>query len=240
MISQKHRVIPVVVMLCMTSPAMSDIAVPDGVERYSRDLDGVVKGVGRVSLEPLFEEGRRAGTALVRDRQLERLDDLTYRKVQELLKGFVVRREEIVLVEPRADFFLRLARDKGTKTDEAFFEALQKTYPDGIWPAYKQALTDDTACIVFDKGILSELYGVWRGFQQSYPEQYPTETNRELTRIEDAVGSTCACGGRESAVRDLSSFVAEYPDTRVAGSVLSRLASLKKGGSDMVFYCKPK
>ncbi len=147
-------------------------SVPEGVERYARDMDAVMKSSGPVSLEPAFGDGIAAAKALERD-QLERLDESTYANVRAAMVGFVLIREEVIAAVPDADFFLKLARERGTSIDRAFFEARKKTYPDPLWPAHLEPRTDFSGCTVFDGRTLTGIYGVWTAFQEAYPGPLP-------------------------------------------------------------------
>jgi hypothetical protein len=119
----------VLVVVAFSTPvfAASDpiTSVPEGVERYAREMDAVMKSPGPVSLEPVFGEGLSAAKALERD-QLERFDQSTYTKVQAAMVGFAVNREEAVFADPLADFFLKLAREKGTRNRPSLFRSPEK------------------------------------------------------------------------------------------------------------------
>jgi hypothetical protein len=214
--------------------------VPEAVERYARDMDVAMRSSGPIALEPVFEEGLAAAKGL--DRDLERFDEPTYRKVQGMMAGFLVDREEAIVVGPHADFFLKLAREKGTSVDRAFFEAQKETYPDGPWwPAYMEPRTDFQGCVIFDGRTLTALYGVWVAFQKSYPERYRAAAQQELAQIEGepGLGSTCACGGEEEVQKELENFLKAFPNSPLAAKVAARLQTLKKHASGIRFHCTP-
>jgi len=211
--------------------------VPEAVQRYARQLQAVRKSAGPVSLEPLFEQGIAAGAAV--QPQLEQFAAATYRQVQELMAGFFVGREEVVVAEPDAGFFLKLA-ENGTATDRAFFGLLKKTYPESYWPAYKQQRTDYGGCIDFEGHFLTELYAEWMSFQKAYPGQYRRAAQKELTGIEEAVSGTCACGGEEDVARELAAFQKAFPNAPIAGQVAAVRAALASHTSPMRFHCQPQ
>jgi HEAT repeat protein len=213
--------------------------VPEAVECYGRDLDAAMKSAGPVALEPVLEKGLAAARDLERG-ELERLDEPTYRKVQSAMVGFFVSREEIVVAAPDADFFLKLARAKGTAVDRAFFEAYKETYPDGIWPAYIRAQTDVSGCRVFDGKTLTGLYGAWIAFQKSHPGQYREAAQKELTGIEEALESTCACGGEDGVRKELEKFLKTFPGLPVAAEVAARLQAVENHTSGIRFHCTPR
>jgi hypothetical protein len=231
----------VLVVVAFSTPvfAASDpiTSVPEGVERYAREMDAVMKSPGPVSLEPVFGEGLSAAKALERD-QLERFDQSTYTKVQAAMVGFAVNREEAVFADPLADFFLKLAREKGTRIDRAFFEAQKKTHPDGILPAYMQQQSDYSGCYVFDGGTITSLYGIWIAFQESYPDHYREATQVELSRIAEVLASTCACEGEDSVRKEFENFLKIYPGSPLAAKVAARLQTLNSHTSGIRFYCK--
>ena len=224
-------------MVALFLALLSSSLIPSGVERYSQDLSAVMKSSGPISLEPVFESGISAADDLVRE-QLERFDQPTYRKVQSAMVGFAVSREEVIVAAPLADFFLKLAREKGTSVDRAFFEALKRTYPEGTWPAYYRAQTDYSGCTVFDSNTLTETYGSWLTFQKAYPGRYRSATEKELEGIEAALESTCACGGEEGVRNGLEKFLKGYPNSALAAKVSARLQAIRNRTSGIRFYCK--
>jgi hypothetical protein len=212
--------------------------VPPGVERYARDMDTVMKSPGPISLEPVFEEGMTAAKALETD-QLERFDEPTYQKVQSLMVGFFLRRVEVVVAAPDPDFFLKLAREKGTSVDRAFFEAQKRTYLKGHWHAYLQQVTDYSGCTIFDGKTLTEIWGTWTAFQKSYPGRYREDTQKELTNVEEQLVGNCACGGADGVQKELENFLKAYPDSPLAAKVAAHLQAVKNGTSGVRFNCRP-
>jgi hypothetical protein len=212
--------------------------IPPGVERYARDMDALVKSSGPISLEPVFEEGMSAANALKRD-QLERFDEPTYQKVRSMMVGFLLGRVEVVVADPRADFFLKLARERGTSVDLAFFEAQKRTYPESYWPAYREPVTDYSGCTVFDGKTLTEIWGAWIAFQTSYPDRYREATQKELAKTEEDLVGNCACGGEDGVRKELENFLRAYPSSPIAAKVASHLQAVKDRTSGMRFYCRP-
>jgi hypothetical protein len=214
-------------------------AVPESVERYARNINAAMKELGPVSLETVFEEGIVAADALERG-QLERLDEPTYQKVCSMMLGFYITRAEVILAVPNAGFFLKLAREKGTKADQAFFEALKTTYPEGPWPAYVKQQTDYGGCTTFDGTVLSQTYGAWISFQQAYPGRYRGVAQKELAGVQEALRSTCACGGADEVRKGLGIFLSAYPHSSIAAEVASRLQAVNSGTSDIRYNCSPR
>jgi hypothetical protein len=157
-----------------------------------------------------------------------------------MMVGFALSREETVRATPIPDFFWRLARDKGTGADRAFFSILKRTYPDTSFPAYYGPQTDYGGCVLFDGNTLTTLYGAWVGFQRLYPERYTRAVTQELAAIEQALSSTCACGGKDGVLRELELFSTEFPDSAIAGQLAPRIASLRSGTAAVRFNCQAR
>ncbi len=219
-----------------SSQSVAGSAVPEGVARYARDMELLTKSPRPVSFESILEEGRSVADALVRG-DLERFDDATYEKVRTMMVGFIVEREEVIVAAPDADFFLKLAREKGTDVDRAFFEALKKTYPDGYWPAYSLRQTDYSGCTMFEGKELPDVYGAWVGFQKAHPDHYRAAAQKELTKVEEELGSTCACSGEDGVRKGLEHFLNAYPASPIAASVAARLQAIKNHTSNIRFNC---
>jgi hypothetical protein len=207
----------------------------EAVDRYARYM-GAVVNQGLSSLETAFEEGMSVATVL-QSGQLAQLDGTAYLNVRDKMVGFKISREGAIVAAPLPDFFLPLARAKGSTTDQAFFEALKQTYPSGVVPAYYNALTDTSACAVSDEAPAA-LYGVWIAFQKSHPGAYPTAVKKELTGMEQAMESQCVCGGEGEVRNQLEDFLKAYPSSPAAGQLASRLQALENHASDIRFYCR--
>jgi hypothetical protein len=213
--------------------------VPEAVEGYGRDMAAAMKSPGPVALEPVFEKGLAAAADLERG-QLERLDEPTYGKVQSAMVGFAVSREEVVVAAPDPDFFLKLAREKGTDVDRAFFGAYKETHPLSIWPAYIRLQTDVSGCRAFDGKTLTGLYGLWIAFQKSYPGQYREAAQKEVAGIEETLESTCACGGEDEVRNALEAFLKAFPGSPVAAKAAARLRTIGNHTSGIRYYCTPR
>jgi hypothetical protein len=212
--------------LALTCAAQTISTVPEGVERYARDINAVMNSSGTVSLEKAFEEGLLAAEALKPD--MERLAEPTFQKVKRLMAGFIVNRDEVIFAEPDANFLLKMAREKGTKADQAFFETLAKTYTEGIWAAYIIPKTDWGGCMVFGGKTLSGTYGFWISYQKAHPDLYQGAVRKELALIQSALESECVCGGEDEYRKELQGFLKTYPASPFASGVASRLEALNK------------
>ncbi len=238
-IRRKFLVI-VAMLLNITSVAQTVSVVPEVVKHYEREINSAISSSNPISLEKVFEEGIAAAEALGGS-ELDRLDDSTFQKVKRMMIGFWVNRVEVVVVAPDPSFFLNLAREKGTKVDRAFFDALKKTYPHPkSWsPAYERPQTDFSGCIIFDGETLSNVYEAWKTFQDIYPERYNAGLRREFARIAAALESTCVCGGEDEYRSELQKFLKSYPTSPFAPKVSSRLEAAKSNTSKIRFHCLP-
>ena len=108
------------------------------------------------SLEDLLRRGNELAAELRPN--IEHLSVEDYRSVERGMKGFVVNREEVIIVEPDTRFFSKLAGEIGTTPDRLYFGYMLKVRPDGYWPAYVTRQTDAGGCIAFGSGTLSALY----------------------------------------------------------------------------------
>jgi hypothetical protein len=231
------RILLVAVVSAGTSRA--DDTIPIAVSQYAQEIDAVMKAAPPVSLEGAYTKGVSAADALVHG-GLEQFDEATYRKLQNMMTGFFVSRDETIRAGPVPDFFLKLAREKGTVVDQEFFALLKETYPENYSPAYYRNLTDYAGCVVFEGKTLTTLYAAWSGFQKSHPEQYEDAAEKERKAIESALMTTCVCGTQDSFIREIDLFLKSSPASRIAEQVASRLQSVRSGNSEVQFNCEPR
>ena len=95
------------------------------------------------------------------DTALESLSADAFTRLTVELKGAVINREEVVLVEPDVDYFQALAAARGDDADRAFFAALKATYPSSVWPVYVDQKTDFGGCTRFGSMSLVGTYTRW-------------------------------------------------------------------------------
>jgi hypothetical protein len=212
--------------------------VPEDVERYALDMNAMMRSPASVSLANAFEKGVLAAEAL--KQHIEKFDEPTFQKVKRRMVGFYVNRVEVIWAEPDATFFLKLAREKGAKADQAFFEALEETYPEGVWAAYIVPKTDWGGCTVFNGKTLSGAYGMWIAFQKAYPRKYQSTVQKELAKIQSALESECVCGDEDEYLKELQSFLKTYPTSPFVSSVASRLNAVNKKTIKIRFHCEPQ
>jgi hypothetical protein len=240
-IAKRAFLIVAAISLALTSAAQTISAVPEGVQRYARSINAAMGSSGPGSLEKAFEEGLLASEALEHG-ILDRLDEPTFQKVKRMMAGFWINRVEVISADPDPSFFVKLAHEKGTKVDQAFFELLKKTYPDPhSWaPAYIEPKTDWGGCTIFDGKTLSGTYGAWIAFQKAYPGRYQGGVRKELAQIKSALESECVCGGEDECRRELQSFLKTYPTSPFASVVASHLEAVNNHTPKIRFHCQPR
>jgi hypothetical protein len=109
------------------------------------------------------------------------------------LPGAIVSRDEVVLVEPDPDYFVRLAASRGDRADRAFASALKRTYPQSVWPVYNERQTDYSGCTRFGSLTLVDAYRVWTAFQHTFPGRYVDPVAKDVDAVvRELTTSTCA------------------------------------------------
>jgi hypothetical protein len=160
---------------------------------------------------------------------LESLSGDEYSRVAHL-PGLVVNREEVVFVNPDADYFAKLAAARGDAADRAFFRALKATYPDSVWPVYVDQQTDYSGCTRFGSGTLVGAYRSWSDFQRRFPARYRDPARKEIDEVTMKLAeSTCACGDLASVQNELQRFLAAFPASPIGAKVTARLQAARAG-----------
>ena len=160
-----------------------------------------------------------------------------FAKLEHTLSGIILNRGEVILAEPDPHFFSELSSEYGGFVDRSFFELFSKTYPDGVWPVYLTQQTDYSGCTEFGEGHLVRSYREWSRFRTSHPLRYQREVKRIIDQIQEQIVSTCACGDRDSVLRELREFAAAFPKSPVHKAVKDRIKELEEGSSDVRFQC---
>jgi hypothetical protein len=206
------------------------------VGAYGHEVSRVEASAAPVSLEPLLERGNQLAAEL--KPIIEELPTGDYEHAVRDMKGFVVNRDEVVLVEPDARFFSTLARKVGTDQDRAYFGFMVKVAPEGYWPIYVVRQTDVGGCTDYGTGTLSKLYAEGTETASKLGPYYRREVEKTLGDIaRQLTGSTCACGDLESVVQELRTFLATSPRAAPAAAVRARLASIERGERVMRTEC---
>ncbi len=196
-----------------------------------------VEASGRTaSLEGLLRRGNELASEL--KPVIEQLSDQDFVAVERGMRGYVVNREEVILVEPDTRFFSKLAGRIGTAQDRLYFDFMLKARPDGYWPAHVRRLTDAGGCVEFGSGSLSALYKEGRARLPKLAGYYRHQLDGTLEDLARQVtAGTCACGDIASVKKELRIFVEMNPDAPVAGAVRARTEALERGTQAVTERC---
>jgi hypothetical protein len=169
---------------------------------------------------------------------LDSLSEKEYQRLIERLQGAIVNRDEVIILNPDPNYFLKLASAHGDNADRAFFGALKATYPESVWPLYLEMHTDVTGCTVFGEGKLVGTYRVWSEFQQQFPKRYVSAAQKEikdiLWRLTD---ENCTCADAASMQRELEQFLASFPTSSSRAKVAQRLKTIRTEGFNAKSGC---
>ena len=192
----------------------------------------------RMSLETVLEKGQDVVPELLE--KMDKMDDAQFDAVQKRMKGYIVNRDELLVVSPDPAFYLEQARAHGTPADIAFFEAMGKTL-NGYWPMTMEQMTDFTGCIRYGSGDLVKLYGLWQDFKRLYPGAYKEALADPnlllLSDVEDQlINGLSACDSPENVRGEYEAFLQAYPQSPLVDGVRQRLHELLENDAGMVFY----
>lgn len=192
-------------------------------------------------LAEVFFKGRAAAKSLLESdsagqEPLLTLDDAGFHRAERLMRGFSLSRVEIVFVEPNADFFVALAKDRGDEEDKAFFSLYKETFAEG--PAYRRQMTDSSACTRFGDMILVDLLKKWRTFAGKYPRRYSSESTQAISDMDGEFSQgTCACGEKGPVLKEYRAYVESFPAAPSIARVQERIKEMERGPTDMRFNC---
>jgi hypothetical protein len=214
----------------------------EAVDAYRAALAALEARKAGATLEDVFGSARAASHALLESADsasaLEGLTPDAFAQLQRDLRGLVVNREETLILEPDAAFFLRLAEQFGTAADRRFFSAYKATYPDSVWAVYIEQQTDYSGCTAFGSGTLVETWRLWSEVERELPGQYHDYAHGEGLKVSHELAtSTCACGDRSSVERELRQYLDAFPEAPGRSEIALRLRELKEGRSNIRPRC---
>jgi hypothetical protein len=192
---------------------------------------------GKEGLEPILNKGQEAAVAILK--VADALSEQEFNALGKRMPGYLMIRNDILVVGPDPNFFITLATQKGKPVDIAFFKLVSETL-NGYWPSTMEQLDNLSGCTRFGTGQLSDLYGGWTKFRQQYPKAYQKafeDPNLLLIHdIEDQLlNSNSACEGPESVIQELEKFIQAYPRSPLTPSLKKRLEALRQNKADMIF-----
>ena len=223
----------VALIVVSASPAWAQLGHETELFAYRRAVVALESRNSRMSVEELYRRGLRVRQALLSEKHgvlvIEGLPTDDYEALRRQLVGFVVNREEAIVVSPDPEYFARLARTYGDEGDRAFFAAYAVTRPGGVWPAWSEHQTDSSGCTRFGTGALVSSYRTWVEYQRAYPKRYRDEVEGFIGAIEFELSeSTCACDDLTAVARELDEFEKTFPQSRVSERIRSRIMDLRE------------
>lgn len=217
------------ILLPKPAPAANTASLLQRAGEYGRELSHIEASGKTASLEKLLQQGNTIAAEL--KPVIEQLSDEDYAFVEKNMTGYVVNREEVILVEPDIRFFSMLAGKTGTAKDRLYFDFMLKVMPEGYWPVYITRQTDVGGCIDFGSSSLSTLYKEGAAILPKLPEYYREQVKRT---VEDIAGQlttgTCACGSIPSVKKEFRTFLEMNPEASIADRVRARLEAVQQRG----------
>ena len=206
------------------------------VREYGQEVSRIEASAKTASLEKLLQQG----DAIAVDLQsiIEQLSNADYDYVVKNMKGFIVNREEAIVLKPDSNFFSKLGRKVGTEQDRLYFGFVLKVKPEGYWPVYLDRQTDLGGCTKYGDGTLSSLYKEGSMLSPRVGGYYGKQLDKMLDEMGDAFTSgSCACGDVQSVIAEFQTFMETNPNAAIAYKVNERLRSIKQGSSHVRFHC---
>jgi hypothetical protein len=235
----------VLLAVCLASVSVSAWAKNVGTSPrtdYYAALEKLRAGE-RGELEPVYRLGLDAAAWLevnLSEQDEARAAGKAVEQLDTKLEGFVVSTEEVLFAVPDPGFFLKLAKEKGTPADVAFFENRLRTYASSpAWPVYRQQQTDATGCDLFQTPKLIAVYRGWTQYAAKYPNAYVDLVKEEIAAI-DLMMTTqdCACGTKKQVLAGFAAFIRAFPKAAITPQVKDRLKVLKSKTPGMRYGCK--
>jgi hypothetical protein len=208
----------------------------DKLQAYLSDLEQLENQVENQSIEPTYLKSQVLASTIAEN--LESLSDVEYEMVVNNMKGYIIHREELIIVQPDIPFWKDLAKRKGKQADVDFFDLVGQLKPHGVWPAYTKRQTDFSGCTVYGNGTLTNLYKTWRDFQANHPESYAIRVKAILSNIEGKfTENTCACGSAPEVTKEFQLFVDTFPDSPLVAVLKARIAEINAKKTSIRFDC---
>jgi hypothetical protein len=232
-----------VLMLVGARPATASLPpqTEQAITQYLVELKRIEGAAGRTSLEHLFaltdtlREYLMYGELLGRwdgSHNVPTMEDITegeYARLCDRLRGVLLNREEVVIVEADSAAFLPLARQKGLEPDRAFMDVYFRTVP-VAWPSYIVQETDFSGCAEYGTGKLVALYGAWKEYRRKHPKNYARAATLQLEEIQGYLADVGnPCGGADLVERELQLFLNRFPKESIAPKVRDELSAIRAG-----------
>jgi hypothetical protein len=231
-----------IIMTCLlltffaTAAAAAGNPLLDEARTYREHVERIEKSVDTTSIQDLVQEGASLADKL--RPVIENLTALDYDAVVINMKGFLVNREEVIVIEPDAAFFAGLAKKHGTENDNLYFQFFREVRPEGYWPVYIMLQTDVGGCTRYGEGRLANLFKKGEALLPKMTGYYAKETTKILDDITYQLTNwTCACGDKQSVVKELKLFLQLNKGSEITGMVKRRLEAVQNQTSTMRYQC---
>jgi len=219
---------------------------PAAVQTYLAELARVEAARTPVSLEPLLasadavqgalmeiDGGQPGGEALI-----ETYSAAEFAALQQQLRGLHLQRGLEIFVQPQPEFLFRLAQQHGREADIAFFRLYRAYWGQTLFPIYMQPRALVIGCVKYGDGLLTELYEDWARYARLHPDDYRPLVQQMLRDFEEVVSlGTCACGDRDSVIRELRGFIKRFPDNPAVPAASKRWRELKAREEKLPLSC---
>lgn len=206
------------------------------VLKYREHVDRMERSAKRTSIQELIQEG-----AAIADRLRPIIEDLSeadYNVVEKNMKGFIVIRDEVIVITPDTAYFAALAKKHGTENDDQYFQFLREVRPEGFWPVYINLQTDVGGCTRYGEGYLTDLYKRGKALLPKMTGYYAKEITEMIEDISDQLTTwICACGDQRSVIKELKLFLELNKGSEITEKVKSRLEDVQKNRSTMRYQC---
>jgi len=209
-------------------PAADTASLLQRAGEYGQEVSRIEASGKTASLEKLLKQGDELAAEL--RPVIEQLSNADYASVEKNMKGYVVNREEVILLNPDTRFFSKLAGTIGTEHDRLYFNFILKVMPEGYWPVYIMRQTDVGGCIDFGTGALSTLYKEGIQLSPKLAGYYRQQLDMTLEDIADQLTTgACACGNITSVKKELETFLEINPKTPISDRARARLHAIQQG-----------
>jgi hypothetical protein len=237
----------VVALLCaFCLPAAAQAPAPSSAEQdYLAELARIEAATTPQSLEPLLEKAEAVQSALMEipaglgsEAVIERYSEAEFAALQQRLRGIHLQRGVEIYVQPLPGFFSALAAAHGRPADQGYFALYQAYWGEQLFPVYMEPRAMVVGCVKYGDGLLNRLYDDWQRYAKTYPEAYRVNVQQMLKDFEEVFSlGTCACGDRDSVVRELRQFSREHPHSPAAPAASQRWRELKARQEKLPVRC---
>lgn len=218
---------------------------------YLQELVRVERSGGRISMEPLFiladslddaffpsildyspvnSPWTEQAIANYTADSVEGLHETELDSLRATLRGVYIFVGDYAFTYVDTEFFLGLAESHGLPADIDFLKAYAGRY------LGSESVQD---CIHFGTDLIVNQHGAWRDFRARHPRDYVGFAAEEDQNVIGQLMGTCACGNSASVESELVHFLQRFPDDPIAPQVRTRLASVRRGASNVTFNCPP-